>query len=153
MTISSSGRITSFPEPPKTEEPFSTPRSWHMLSDALKEYRAGEQDISQETLKMMAYACLLEQHAGMFLAYTKTLRNTHLLDDIIAQKAKWPDKPENRDVLYFLAQSFRARLLAELPEKQTGNFRRHAFLCVPRQGHDQRTRSHQFRNRPDDRRS
>lgn len=94
-----------FSEPPKTEEPFSTPRSWHMLSDALKEYRAGEQDISQETLKMMAYACLLEQHAGMFLAYTKTLRNTHLLDDIIAQKAKWPDKPENRDVLYFLAQS------------------------------------------------
>ncbi len=30
-----------FSEPPKTEEPFSTPRSWHMLSDALKEYRAG----------------------------------------------------------------------------------------------------------------
>ena len=53
---------------------------------------------------------------GMFLAYTKTLRNTNLLDDIIAQKAKWPDKPENRDVLYFLAQSFRARLLAELPK-------------------------------------
>ena len=109
-----------FSEPPKTEEPFSTPRSWHMLSDALKEYRAGEQDISQETLKMMAYACLLEQHAGMFLAYTKTLRNTHLLDDIIAQKAKWPDKPENRDVLYFLAQSFRARLLAELPKSKQG---------------------------------
>ncbi|MCC2727731.1 MoxR family ATPase, partial [Blautia sp. MSK22_86] len=84
------------------------------------EYRAGEQDIPQETLKMMAYACLLEQHAGMFLAYTKTLRNTHLLDDIIAQKAKWPDKPENRDVLYFLAQSFRARLLAELPKSKQG---------------------------------
>ena len=31
-----------FSEPPKTEEPFSTPRSWHMLSDALKEYRAGD---------------------------------------------------------------------------------------------------------------
>ena len=25
-----------FTEPPKTEEPYSTPRSWHMLSDALK---------------------------------------------------------------------------------------------------------------------
>ena len=108
-----------FSEPPKTEEPFSTPRSWHMLSDALKEYRAGEQDIPQETLKMMAYACLLEQHAGMFLAYTKTLRNTHLLDDIIAQKAKWPDKPENRDVLYFLAQSFRSQLIKELPESRS----------------------------------
>ena len=69
---------------------------------------------------MMASACLLEQHAGMCLAYTKTLRNTHLQDDIIAQKAKWPDKPENRDVLYFLAQSFRARLLAELPKSKQG---------------------------------
>ena len=28
-----------FSEPPKTEEPYSTPRSWHMLSDALKEYQ------------------------------------------------------------------------------------------------------------------
>ena len=27
-----------FSEPPKTEEPYSTPRSWHMLSDALHEY-------------------------------------------------------------------------------------------------------------------
>lgn len=34
-----------FSEPPKAEEPFSTPRSWHMLSDALKGYGAGEWDI------------------------------------------------------------------------------------------------------------
>ena len=27
-----------FSEPPKTEEIYSTPRSWHMFSDALKEY-------------------------------------------------------------------------------------------------------------------
>ena len=54
----------------------------------------------------------------MFLAYTKMLRNTHLLDDIIAQKARWPGKPEDRDVLYFLAQSFRARLLTELPKSK-----------------------------------
>lgn len=53
-----------FSEPPKTEEPFSTPRSWNMLSDALKEYRAGEQDISQETLKMMAYLMPLGTACG-----------------------------------------------------------------------------------------
>lgn len=107
-----------FSEPPKTEEPFSTPRSWHMLSDALTEYGAGKRELSINTLKMLAYACLSESHAGMFLAYTKTLRNTHLLDEIIAQKAKWPGKPEDRDVLYFLAQSFRAKLLAELPKSK-----------------------------------
>lgn len=90
-----------FSEPPKTEEPFSTPRSWHMLSDALTEYGAGKRAVSMETLKMLAYACVSDAHAGMFLAYTKTLRNTHLLDEIIAQKAKWPGKPEERDVLYF----------------------------------------------------
>lgn len=107
-----------FSEPPKTEEPFSTPRSWHMLSDALTEYGAGKRAVSMETLKMLAYACVSDAHAGMFLAYTKTLRNTHLLDEIIAQKAKWPGKPEERDVLYFLAQSFRAKLLTELPKSK-----------------------------------
>ena len=107
-----------FSEPPKTEEPFSTPRSWHMLSDALTEYGAGKREISTDILKMLAYACLTPSYAGMFLAYTKTLKNSHLLDEIIAQKAKWPDKPEERDILYFLAQSFRARLLSELPKSK-----------------------------------
>ena len=71
-----------------------------------------------DTLKMLVYACVSDTHAGMFLAYTKTLRNTHLLDEIIAQKAKWPGKPDERDVLYFLAQSFRAKLLTELPKSK-----------------------------------
>ena len=107
-----------FSEPPKTEEPFSTPRSWHMLSDALTEYGAGTREISGDTLKMLAYACLTPSHAGMFLAYTKSLKNKHMLDDIIAENAKWPAKPEDRDILYFLAQSFRAKLIAELPKSK-----------------------------------
>lgn len=107
-----------FPEPPKTEEPFSTPRSWHMLSDALTEYGAGKKEIPGEVLRMLAYACLTPSHAGMFLAYTKSLKNSHMLEDIIAQKAKWPGKPEERDILYFLAQSFRAKLLEELPKSK-----------------------------------
>lgn len=104
-----------FSEPPKTEEPYSTPRSWHMLSDALKEYNAGVKDISQETLRILTYGCISSTHAGMFLAYTKQLENKYLLNDIIKGEAKWPSKPEERDVLYFLAQSFRARLIHELP--------------------------------------
>ena len=43
-----------FSEPPKNEEPYSTPRSWHMLSDALSEYGAGEKELSENTLR----ACL-----------------------------------------------------------------------------------------------
>ncbi|MCD7954582.1 MAG: MoxR family ATPase [Lachnospiraceae bacterium] len=107
-----------FSEPPKTEEPYSTPRSWHMLSDALKEYHAGEKDIPQETLRVLTYGMLSPSHAGMFLAFTKQLKNTHLLDEIITQKAKWPSNPEERDVLYFLAQSFRAKLCRELPKSK-----------------------------------
>ena len=104
-----------FSEPPKAEEPFSTPRSWHMLSDALKGYGAGERDISVNELKMLAYACIGDRHAGMFTAYTKQLKNKHQLEEIIQQKSKWPSAPKDRDVLYFLAQSFRAKLLTELP--------------------------------------
>lgn len=104
-----------FSEPPKTEEPYSTPRSWHMLSDALKEYGAGEKEVSEDMLKVLAYGCISARHAGMFLAYTKQLGNKNLLNDIIKGSARFPDKPEERDVLYFLAQSFRAKLLHELP--------------------------------------
>lgn len=113
-----------FSEPPKTEQPYSTPRSWHMLSDALKEYHAGEEnhDISQDTLRILSYGCVTASHAGMFVAFTKNVNNKYLLNSIIKGDAKWPSKPEDRDVLYFLAQSFRARLLHDLPkEKQKLN--------------------------------
>ena len=32
----------------------------------------------------------------------------------------WPDRPEERDILYFLVQSFRSQLIKELPEKRNG---------------------------------
>ena len=107
-----------FSTPPKTEEPFSTPRSWHMLSDLLKEYEKSTGTVSQETLKMLSYGCISSSHAGMFVAFTKQLGNKNLLSDIIKGDAKWPGAPEERDVLYFLAQSFRDRLLLELPEEK-----------------------------------
>ena len=113
-----------FSEPPKNEEPYSTPRSWHMLSDALKEYHAGEEgaEISQDMLRVLAYGSVSATHAGMFIAFTKNVNNKYLLSQIIKGDAVWPANPEDRDVLYFLAQSFRARLLHDLPkEKQKLN--------------------------------
>lgn len=107
-----------FSEPPKTEEPYSTPRSWHMLSDALKEYGVGEKEIPEAILRVLVYGSVSPKHAGMFLAYTKQLGNKHLLNDIISGEARWPQRAEERDVLYFLAQSFRAKLLHDLPEKK-----------------------------------
>lgn len=104
-----------FAEPPKTEDPFSTPRSWHMLSDALKAYDSGTEVISESVLRMLAYGCVSASHAGMFVAFTKQLKNKYALNDIIKGTMRWPDKPADRDVLYFLAQSFRGKLLHDLP--------------------------------------
>ena len=108
-----------FSEPPKTEEPFSTPRSWHMLSDALKEFGAGEKEVSAETIKMLAYGCIAPSHAGMFAAFVKQVGNKYLLDSIIKGDERWPDAPSDRDVLYYLAQSFRARLIHDLPKQKS----------------------------------
>lgn len=100
-------------EPPKHEETFSTPRTWHILSDALYSYGDAVTDGEIETL---AYGCLSPQHAGQFKAFIKQVRNKYQLDVILKGHAGWPSAPEDRDVLYFLAQSFRARLLKDLPE-------------------------------------
>ena len=104
-----------FQTPPKTEEPFSTPRSWHMLSDTLKQYGAGERDIDQNILRVLTYGCISARHAGMFLAFVKQIHNKDLLAEIIRGDSKWPSDPKDRDILYFVAQSFRGRLLLELP--------------------------------------
>lgn len=111
-------------QPPKHEEPFSTPRSWHMLSDALHEY--GDR-INDEFLEVLAYGCLAPHHAGQFKAFIKQVRNKYQLTAILNGDMNWPSQPEDRDVLYFLAQSFRARLVKELPgerEKMTDNHKR-----------------------------
>jgi len=105
-----------FSEPPKTEEPYSTPRSWHMLSDALKEYGAGEKNVSESILRVLAYGSVSPSHAGLFLAFVKNLSNKDLLGKIIKGEEKFPSDPADRDVLYFVSQSFRAKLLTELPE-------------------------------------
>lgn len=109
-----------FSEPPKTEEPYSTPRSWHMLSDALKEYGAGERELPESTLRVLAYGSVSAKHAGMFIAFIKQIKNKNLLSEIIKGDAKFPSDPSQRDVLYFVAQSFRGKLLTELPADKRG---------------------------------
>lgn len=99
-------------QPPKHEEPFSTPRSWHMLSDVLNEY--GDR-IDDQSLEVLAYSCLSPHHAGQFKAFIKQVKNRYQLSAIMDGEEKWPAKPEDRDILYFLAQSFRAQLSKQLP--------------------------------------
>ena len=99
-------------QPPKTEEPFSTPRSWHILSDAMYSY--GD-NLTEKQLEILASACLTPRHATQFRAFIKQIYNRYELAAILSGDKKWPNKPEDRDVLYFLAQSFKAQLIKELP--------------------------------------
>jgi hypothetical protein len=105
-------------QPPKHEEPFSTPRSWHMVSDGLSAY--GDK-LDAEKLKVLTYGCLTPIHAGQFTAFVTKVRGRYQLASILRGDIGWPTGADERDALYFLAQSFRAQLAKELPaEKPEG---------------------------------
>ncbi|GJF29268.1 ATP-binding protein [Kitasatospora sp. NE20-6] len=101
--------------PPKTEEPFSTPRSWHMLSDALHSFGP---DVDEQTLAVLAHGLLSPSHAVAFCGYAKIVRHAYGLDAILRGDARWPHRPEDRDLLYYLADGFRGRLAKELPARK-----------------------------------
>lgn len=114
-------------EPPKHEEPFSTPRSWHFMSDALHVY--GER-LEEDTLEVLAFGCLSPHHAGQFKAFVKQVRSKYRLGAILKGDSRWPDDPSERDVLYFLAQSFRAQLIKELPPEEKNMAGSHKELVI-----------------------
>ena len=99
-------------QPPKTEQTFSSPRSWHMLSDALHEFNPAPAD---QLLEILAHGCLSPEHAGQFKTFVRHLKGMHRIESILKGDATWPSEPENRDILYFLAQSFRAQIVKTLP--------------------------------------
>jgi hypothetical protein len=99
--------------PPKTEQTFSTPRSWHALSDAMNAYGDALDD---DTLRILTNGSLSPEHAGLFCGFIKQTRNKHFLASVLKDEATWPRKPEDRDLLHFLCMGFRSHLIKELPE-------------------------------------
>lgn len=98
--------------PPKTQEPFSTPRSWHMLSDAL----AGHGDApTLTTITRCAQACLSPSHAQRVVGFAKQRHIKHDVTRLLKGDMRWPDRPDDRDLLFFMAETFRAHLAKELP--------------------------------------
>ena len=94
------------------DTPFSTPRAWHLLSDALKRY---ESDIPDKFLKILAYGCLSPEHAAQFLIEVRTQRSAVMFQAILAGNQVWPHKLEDRELLSFLADAFYAHLVKVLP--------------------------------------
>jgi len=101
-------------QPPKHEEPFSTPRSWHMLSDLLRELGA---ELDEQGVFAAAAGCISPAHATQFKAFYKQLHGKYRLDAVLSGETAWPRDAKDRDVLYFLAQSLRGKLLKELPDR------------------------------------
>ena len=102
-----------FGPPQRSDEPFSTPRSWHMLSDNLHEFSSR---ITHEVLAVLTHGCLTPSHASTFLAFYRQVKNTCQLASIMNGEQSWPNATSQKELLYFLTQSFRAHLIAELPE-------------------------------------
>jgi hypothetical protein len=99
-----------------------------MLSDALRGH--GEK-ISDAEIEILTAGTLTPVHAVQFRAFVRQLRHKYAITSIIDGKERWPDKPEERDILYFLAQSFRAHLLKNLPgEKESCGAREKELLFI-----------------------
>lgn len=102
-------------KPPAGEQPFSTPRSWHMLSDALHSY--GD-DATAEIIAALAFGCLTSEHATQFRAYAKHYERRFALAHILKGEISWPRDPGDRDTLHFLAAALREQLIKELPDDE-----------------------------------
>ncbi len=74
--------------------------------------------LTDEYIQILAFASLTPSHAGQFRAFVKQVHHRYQLDAILNGERKWPARLEDRDVLYFLAQSFRAYLVRELPDEK-----------------------------------
>ncbi len=64
---------------------------------------------------MLAHGTLTPAHAAAFCGYVKIVRSEFGIDAIIKGDARWPNRVQDRDLLYYLAESFRGRLIKELP--------------------------------------
>lgn len=113
-------------QPPKTEETFSTPRSWHILSDALRAYGSS---VTVDEVDMLASGALSPNHARSFVAFVKQLCGSLRVDQILSGQQALPRAAEDRDVLYFIVQSIRAQLAKTLPPDRDGVKPTHRHLA------------------------
>lgn len=105
-------RLSSLPS--KSEEPFSTPRSWHALSDVLTK----KEDLSEWLLEALAFGLLSLKDAQGFLAFVKQLRRKVDVYALIKGQSEWPKEPNDRDLLLFMTEQLLQIMVKELPENK-----------------------------------
>lgn len=104
-------------EPSKDQSPFSTPRSWHMLSDALKSLNIIDSVPAekQKFYEAALYGSVSLEHANQFKVFLRMQDKRHYVHQMLKGKATWPTLPEEQDWLVFLVDSFGDILYQELP--------------------------------------
>jgi hypothetical protein len=103
-----------FSSPPKTEEPFATPRSWHMLSDVLWTYQ--EKDLTPAIVGVLAEGTLSVSIAASFSTFVRGMLDGVAIDDILSGASRLPLDPKERDLLTYVIVVLRSQLVRELPE-------------------------------------
>ncbi len=109
-------------QPSKDQTPFSTPRSWHMLSDALKAMGVAE-DVPESKRRLFEaalYGSVSLEHANQFKVFIKRQDRRFYVQQMLKGKVSWPTASEDQDWLVFLVDSFRDVLINELPEQGNG---------------------------------
>lgn len=74
--------------------------------------------IDEQTLKVIVHGTLTPAHAVSFCGYAKIVRHTFGIEAILKGDASWSARLEDRDLLYYLAEAFRGRLVKELPRQK-----------------------------------
>ena len=100
---------------PTDEQPFSTPRSWHLVSNAL--HSLGENP-SPHLLDSLLYGTITDHHATQFKAFIKQVNYKYLVPKLINGDEPWPSEPKDRDILLFLVNSAKDYLIKELPKNE-----------------------------------
>ena len=102
-----------FSQPPKTQEPFSTPRSWHILSDCMKSYGDA---LDTPKAWVLAQGVLSPSHAAQFKTFLQMRREKYNVDELLRGEKTWPRSNDgDSGLLYMLVQLVRAQLLRRLP--------------------------------------
>jgi hypothetical protein len=97
------------------DTPFSTPRSWHMLSDALL---GCDDQLTAELIQVLSSGCLSANHAGQFSAYARNYLSPYSPEAILSGEESIPfNNPEETT---FMLASVRAHLMELLPDEQEG---------------------------------
>lgn len=104
---------------PQTAEPYSTPRSWHMLSDVLNEYSAEKKGLPENLLRALVYGAVSADHAKNFLEYISRNDTKNLLNRIIMGEEHFPTAPEDKERLEAVANCFKAVMLDKLPAEKS----------------------------------